>query len=167
MWEVHDTNGMLRMLKVPAYWIPQAKVQLLSITSLLQTYDKEKIVCESHCLKLNGDPSDPTKGAVVANIDLPTTVHPKALTSTITEVHCSSYNLSEPEKELLHWHQHLGHLSMKCVQFLMQIGALSSSGATQPHCSLQDKTSTQVCCMPVWQADKAFNSWQPHQLSSS
>ena len=62
MWAVHDTNRMLRMLEVPAYWIPQAKVRLLSITSLLQTYGKEKIVCESHCLKLTGDPSDPTKG---------------------------------------------------------------------------------------------------------
>jgi hypothetical protein len=144
MWAVHDTNGMLRMLKVPAYWIPQAKVRLLSITSLLQTYGKEKIVCESHCLKLTGDPSDPTKGAVVANIDptnnLPTTIAyqysapaqaAKALSSTITEVHRSNYNLSEPEKELLRWHQRLGHLSMKRVQFLMRIGVLSSSGATR------------------------------------
>ena len=31
----------------------------------------------------------------------------------------------------MHWHQHLGHLSMKRVQLLMRIGVLSSSGATR------------------------------------
>lgn len=43
----------------------------------------------------------------------------EALSVTITEVHPSNDNLSEPEKELLCWHEHLGHLSMKQVQFLI------------------------------------------------
>ena len=128
-------------LKLPTYWIPQAKVWLLSTTSLLQTYDKEKIVCKPHFIKLT---SDPTKGAVVVNID-PTNKLPKTLayqwsapalaaeelSSTITEVHCSVYNISELEMESLHWHQFLGHLSMKRVQFLIRIWVLSCAGATQ------------------------------------
>ena len=35
MWPVLDTSGQLRALKVPAYYVPQARVRLLSTTSLL------------------------------------------------------------------------------------------------------------------------------------
>jgi hypothetical protein len=37
MWPVLNTSGQLRALKVPACYVPQARVRLLSTTSLLQS----------------------------------------------------------------------------------------------------------------------------------
>ena len=40
-------------------------------------------------------------------------------------------NLSEPEKELLHWHHRLGHVGMRRVMWLMRQGALATSALTR------------------------------------
>ena len=52
-----------------------------------------------------------------------------------TPQHCvtspTNVNLSEPEKELLRWHQRLGHISFRRVQWLMRQGLLSSSTRTR------------------------------------
>ena len=144
MWAVHDSAGMLRILKVPAYHVPGAKVRLLSTTSLLQSYPGETITVESSKMTLSGLPGDPTKGTVSALINpvnnLPTSTAyrydatiaaPASLNATISEVHQQNHNLSEPEKELLRWHQRLGHMSMKRVQFLMRTGVLAHTQATR------------------------------------
>ena len=36
MWAILDTHGMLRRLKLPAYYVPRSPVRLLSTTSFLQ-----------------------------------------------------------------------------------------------------------------------------------
>jgi hypothetical protein len=54
MWTVLDTSGQLRALKVPTYFVPQARVRLLSTTSLLQAYQGETISMEAHQLTLSG-----------------------------------------------------------------------------------------------------------------
>jgi hypothetical protein len=56
MWTVLDTSGQLRALKVPAYYVPQARVRLLSTTSLLQSYPGETISMEAHQLTMSGIP---------------------------------------------------------------------------------------------------------------
>jgi hypothetical protein len=45
-WAVHDQLGNLRLLKVPAFHVPNIKVRLLSTSSLLQTYPDETITIE-------------------------------------------------------------------------------------------------------------------------
>jgi hypothetical protein len=40
-WQFLDTKGMLRMIKVPGYYLPGASARLLSTTSLLQQYPDE------------------------------------------------------------------------------------------------------------------------------
>jgi len=144
LWACHDTSGQLRLLKVPAYYVPKCRVRLLSTTSLLQTYADEKITVQAHCLTLSGIASDPTRGAVVAEVDprnnLPTSMayryndemaKPQALQSTIVTVNAANINLSEPEKELLRWHCRLGHVSFRRVQFLMRTGVLSNSESSR------------------------------------
>ena len=71
MWEIHDTNGELRVLKVvPAYYAPKIRVRLLPTTSLLHAYPTETITVEPHQLvTLSGDSSDPTKGQVIVRVD--------------------------------------------------------------------------------------------------
>ncbi|KAI2503664.1 hypothetical protein MHU86_10788 [Fragilaria crotonensis] len=143
-WAVHDTNGNLRMIKVPAFYVPGIKVRLLSTTSLLQTYQGETIQVESNRLTLSGVPGDPSRGAVMVLVNpqnnLPTSdafngqdpfKAADALVATITEVHETNHNLSEAEKELLRWHYRLGHIGFKKIQFLLRTGVLSQTEASR------------------------------------
>ena len=66
MWAMHDTDGMLQLIKIPAFYIPKCKVRLLSTMSLLQTYKDEKIEIDETKLTLSGIPSKLTKGTVIA-----------------------------------------------------------------------------------------------------
>jgi hypothetical protein len=126
-WAIHDTEGSLRMIKVPAFYVPGGiKVRLLSTTSLLQTDQNEAIKVESHRLTLSGIEGDPSRGAIVALVNpqnnLPTSgafnasdpfKAADALISTISEVHDANHNLSESEKRTFalalqvgtHWFQ--------------------------------------------------------------
>jgi hypothetical protein len=140
MWAVLDMKGMLRMLKLPAYYVPKTPVHLLSTTSLLQTYEGETIHMEPHQLTLSGDPNDFTHGAVVVHSDpcnnLPTCQiysygNPdravEALSTTLSVVSNENANLTEAQKELLCWHFRLGHLAFQKAQFLMRSGVLALS----------------------------------------
>lgn len=52
---------------------------------------------------------------------------PSVLLSTISTVHSSNLNLSEPQKELLRWHYRFGHVDIRRVQFVMRKGVLATS----------------------------------------
>jgi hypothetical protein len=137
MWAMHDSEGMLRLIKLPAYYVPKSNMRLLSTTSLLQTYSPEQLTGQADRLMLSGMKGDPTKGAVTAKVNplnnLPTslayryddlsTAH-DALTTIISTVDDSNMNLTEAEKELLRWHYHLGHIGFCKVQHLMRSGVL-------------------------------------------
>jgi hypothetical protein len=144
LWPMLDTTGQLRLIKVPAFYVPKCNVRLLSTTSLLQTYSGENIVIAAHQMKLTGIASDPTRGAVIAVVNprnnLPTTTSyryddvqtvPHALSTAINLTNDANTNLSEPEKELLRWHARLGHLGFRRIQFLMRSGTLSRSESTR------------------------------------
>jgi hypothetical protein len=53
MWTVLDASGQLRALKVPAHYVPQARVRLRSTASLLQSYPGETISMEAHQLTMS------------------------------------------------------------------------------------------------------------------
>ncbi|KAI2490896.1 hypothetical protein MHU86_23661 [Fragilaria crotonensis] len=125
-WAVHDQLGNLRLLKVPAFHVPNIKVRLLSTSSLLQTYPDETITIEPNRLTLSGVPNDANRGPVTANVNpqnnLPTSeaynaTDPfkaaDALVSIVNTVHERNLNLNEAEKELLRWHYRLGHVGFK------------------------------------------------------
>ena len=69
MWAMHDTDGMLQLIKIPAFYIPKCKIRLLSMMSLLQTYKDEKIEIHETMLTLSGIPSEPTKGTVIMRVN--------------------------------------------------------------------------------------------------
>jgi hypothetical protein len=144
MWAIPDTSGQLRAIKVPAYLVPQARVRLLSTTSLLQSYPGEKIEIESHQMTLSGQTGTQGRGSVIARVNpinnLPTTTAysysdasaaPEALNALITTVSHDNMNLSEAQKELVRWHNKLGHVGYKRVQSLMRSGTLAHSEATR------------------------------------
>jgi hypothetical protein len=143
MWSFHDTAGMLRVLKVPAYHVPRIRARLLSTSSLLQTYKGEEIVSTPYSMRLTGSPNDPTRGTVVAHVNpinnLPTTLTynygdtmeaAEGLSAVINVVNEANINLTSADKELLRWHHRLGHIGFKSVQFLMRTGVLSHSAET-------------------------------------
>jgi hypothetical protein len=49
------------------------------------------------------------------------------MTASINQVSSANHNLSEPEKELLRWHQCLGHLSFERIQLQLRTGVLATS----------------------------------------
>jgi hypothetical protein len=142
IWVMHDANGYLRKVKVPAFFVPKCRVKLLSTTSLLQEYKNETIKIEAHQMTLSGIADDPTKGAITARVDptnnLPTSISyhfndiplgAEALNAVINEVSVDNRNLNEQQKELLRWHHRLGHINFRKVQSLMRSGVLCSSEA--------------------------------------
>lgn len=139
VWSFVDTTGMLRTLKLPAYFVPGAKTRLLSTNSLLQTYSTENIHQDANRLCLSGDHSknlspieiliDPASNLPVGyayDHSVPQTTH-AALSAIITTTRAANMNLSTTEKELMHWHHRLGHLGYRKIQFLMRTGVLAHS----------------------------------------
>ena len=47
-WSVHDNNGSIRTLKLPAYHIPSCKSRLISTSALLKAYKGEFITVHSN-----------------------------------------------------------------------------------------------------------------------
>ena len=53
-WSFEDTSGMLRTLKLPAYYVPKIPVRLLSTKSMLQAYPNEEIRLVPGSLTVSG-----------------------------------------------------------------------------------------------------------------
>ena len=117
-WTVLDTNGKPRTLKMEAYYVPKSPVRLMSTAQLLQTYSGETISLDDRSATLSGIAGDPMRAPVKAFVN-PTNNIPDcsafqlneleqaamALNTMVTSVDPRNINLSEPEKELLRWHQ--------------------------------------------------------------
>jgi hypothetical protein len=162
VWAVLDMSGQFRSLKVPAYYVPQARVRLLSTTSLLQAYPGEQIAMEAHQLTLSGIEGTQGRNSEMARVNstnnLPMTTSylysdvrtvPEALNSIITTVSDENLNLNETQKELVRWHTILGHVSYKIIQSLMRSGALAHSESTRrlhtAACKLTDLPKCAAC----------------------
>ena len=143
LWSFLDEKGMLRSFKLPALYIPSATTHLLSTTSLLQSYSGELIQQTRRGMRLSGT-SDGQRNAVEATINpnnnLPTSTGysygkvmeaANTLVKTVSTTAATNTNLGPAEKELLRWHNRLGHIGMRKVQFLMRTGVLATSEATQ------------------------------------
>ena len=59
LWTVLDEASMLRTLKVPASYIPDAKVKLLSVNSLGDVYPEETVTFHCQGATMTGVPGDP------------------------------------------------------------------------------------------------------------
>ena len=139
-WSIHDVNGSLRKFKLKAYHIPTCKARLISTSSLLKAYQGEYITIDENSLKLSGINGNPHRSQVVAFNNpvthLPTTngynsrdasIPNNALYNVVSTVSQDNHNLSEAQKELLRWHQRLGHLDFNKIKHLLRTGVLSNA----------------------------------------
>ena len=145
LWSFLDEKGTLRSFKLPALYIPSATTRLLSTTSLLQSYSGELIEQTGRGMCLSGT-SDGQRNAVEATINpnnnLPTSTGysygkvmevANTLVNTVSTTDATNTNLGPADKELLRWHNRLGHICMRNVQFLMRTGVLATSESTIPY----------------------------------
>ena len=148
-WPVLDTSDQLHPLKVPAYYVLQTKLQLLSTTSFLQQFPGESNNMEAYQLTLSGTHGPGWRNSVVAwvnpssNLPMTTTAcwysdvgsMPQALNAIITTVSTKNMNLSEGQKNLVCcWCSQLGYTSYKHIPSLMRSGTLAhSEGARHLH----------------------------------
>ena len=141
-WSLLDTNGKLRNIYLPAYYAPEARQRLLTTSVFCKHYPKNKISLTSNSWTIQPDPDVAHENAIdiiinpINNLPMTTCFRGKSLnqlallfSKSIASTHSSNYNLSEPHKELLHWHYWLGHVGLRTIQFLMRSGALSTSQA--------------------------------------
>jgi hypothetical protein len=159
LWSVHDTNGLLRHLSLKAYHIPQCKSRLISTNALLNTYKGEHLTVDTSSLQLSGLKGDTQRNPVIAfnhpDTNLPTTYAYRygdsdtpetVLCNYVSTVHQENTNLSEAQKELLRWHQRLGHLAFKKIQHLMCTGVLSHTESIRKlHTAASKLTSPPKC----------------------
>ena len=162
LWSIPDTTGVLRHFKLKALWVPESQVRLLSTETLLQQYKGENIQLRSGELTLSGIKSDKSKNPVSVRVhshtNLPTSVAYRyngceaaasALNNVISVVSNDNINLTDAEKELLRWHQRLGHISFKRVQSLFRSGVLSHTEATRrlhtAACKIQNPPKCAAC----------------------
>ena len=144
LWSIPDETGVLRNLKLKALYVPDCTVRLLSTEGLLQSYKGEKIELQQGTLRLSGSKSENGRNPITVRVhpltNLPTSIAyryngcktaAKSLNNVLSVVSSSNVNLTDAEKELLRWHQRLGHISFKRVQALFRSGVLSHTEATR------------------------------------
>lgn len=141
-WSFEDTNGNLRTLKLPAMYVPEVKQRLLSTTCLLQTYPNEALTVLPEGMWLSGDGDKlggievltdavtnlPTAYALSYAGDTPDNLDDPDGSSFAAPIPVASTvnaNLSDAQRELVRWHQKLGHASYRRVQFLLRSGVLA------------------------------------------
>ena len=143
-WYVNDAKGRSRELRIPAYYIPTSRVRLLSVGTVLKRYPGEEIIIKPQGLTLSGIEGSKNRGKIFAPFNchsrLPVSIGHRRSKATSDEpdvhlaqpvVSAENTNLSPAEKELLRWHQRLGHIAFKKVQHLMKGGVLAYSEATR------------------------------------
>jgi hypothetical protein len=157
-WSFVDDTGMLRTLKVPALYVPEASTRLLSTNELMEVYKPETIKHDLDRLYFNGNQSagvngieilrDPTTNLHVGmayDHSAPGKVH-AAFNSAISVTSAHNINLSPAEKELVLWHNRLGHLGYRKIQFLLQTGVLSHSESARRKQSSAARIQTYPMC---------------------
>ena len=158
-WIMEGTDGKWREIMVPAVWIPKARRRLLSTSGLMAKYSQETISQNSDGMTLSGLTTDYfVRGSIQAKLDptsnVPTTMaharreppnvnsqtrltdsQPQSwkdvVVNTLTSVSRENGNLSDAEKELIRWHNRLGHCGFRGIQFLMRGGRLSNTDQTR------------------------------------
>ena len=158
-WSVLNQHGSLCTLTVPALYVPKSSVRLLSISHLLQEYQGKTIQMSHKGLEMSSIPGDSARRPLLIQLNLNTNLltsygfvdqgvssATNNLMAMVTCVDDANANLSGPECEWLKWHNRLGHMSFRKIQFLMRSGVLAHTEATRHvHTAICKLTSPPMC----------------------
>ena len=111
VWSLLDTNGKLRHLKLPCYYIPDLEQRLLSTSMFSRIYPSNKIIVSNGVWNVSANPQDPSESGIDIfinpNNNLPTStcIRESGLsyvaahfTEFVSATHQKNLNLSAPEK---------------------------------------------------------------------
>jgi hypothetical protein len=156
-WAFLAEDGTYRVLTMPAIYVPEAPVCLISPQTYIQARKRQ-----SPQLKIKGEVHDDgfylyEQGAarlVVTynednNLPMSEVLSPASLDKLNTEFHTcvvseANQNLSHSQKQLLKWHFRLGHINMQTIQGLLRSGILAT---TEPQKKLHRAAAN--CELPV------------------
>ena len=164
LWGIMDEYGEPRIIRVKAYLIPSLHTRLLATTSFLKSYKGETITLDEQKLKLSGlESKDCLRTPVTVwynddnNLPICEAFRPKgietaqsALNMTVSEVNEDNINLNEAEKELLKWHQRLGHLGYHKIQFLLRHHFLCTPSMKYLHTTASKIKSPPKCTSCIY-----------------
>ena len=142
IWSIEDVNGVLRTLKLKAYYLPDCRVHLLSTSTVISSYPGETFIINDEGGRLSGITNNPCRGAIFAPKNLSSNLlvsighkyfssSPSINIASISSTIHDNHNLSGAEKELLRWHERLAHLAFSKVKFLLRSGALATTEAAR------------------------------------
>lgn len=138
-WPIRDVFGRVAVIRTRCYHIPEARVRLCSTQTYFQEGKRGKLVQDHEKIILKTHDNDELYFPYQMNSNLPlmfldNDVTPVGLTgqhaydlttdrhieTTLTLLDDNNYNLSKQQKELLLWHNRLGHMGMGWLQSLMR-----------------------------------------------
>ena len=106
----------------------------------MKHYQGGKFVVNADRMRITSNDTNPISVYISPDINLPTSIAfeytcvptgTEEFHNVISEVHSDNMNLCEPQKDLLRWHQRLGHISFNNVKFLMRSGVLANTERTR------------------------------------
>jgi Integrase core domain. len=176
VWYMKDVNNQYHAMKLPCAYIPKSQVRLLSTSVLNAHFPGEEFVIRGDQAALSGITGDVLRSKILVDKDLHSNllVSKGCLNSSI-DAHINFFvedpavvleaifnvsafpaktpcvsdinmNLSDAQKELLRWHQRLGHISFAKVKHLLQSGALANKSESARR--LHRAASLSSCSIP-------------------
>ena len=139
-WTLLDVDGKFRRLELPAFYAPEARTRLLSTSVFCAKYPLNTISMTAHRWTVNPYPRVKDERPIdiyinpLNNLPQTTCFKEREVNKTavnfsemVTTTHKDNHNLPEPHKELIRWHNRLGHIGMRTIQFLLKQGVLAKS----------------------------------------
>ena len=138
-WEVQDMWNNVFTLITEAYYIPNAAVRLFSPQKYFQEQNEGKCIVEKHKISihirnkvlefpynLGGNlplvlPDQKQASSLIAGLtkeEVSFLAKPPILNAFLSVVDQTNQNITPSQKELLLWHQRLGHINMHWVKYL-------------------------------------------------
>jgi hypothetical protein len=148
-WSIRDVFGRIHVVRTQAYYVPKASIRLFSPQTYFQQDDSESCTFDKDSLTLTTAdgvrlqfPYHPSSNLPLMYVEQDVvqaglTAHhfqflrqAGSLESITKLCHDNNHNLSKPQKELLLWHNRLGHAGFHWIQDLMRVQKSDIVGET-------------------------------------
>ena len=166
-WTICDIFNWVALVRTQAYHVPEARVRLLSTQTYFQEHgkglilqDHKKVILSTTWGEELSFPYDLGSNLPLMYLDhrsatvglsqwqVLTLTRSEELDHTCMLLDYNNYNLSKPQKELMLWHQCLGHAGFRWIQTLMRKPKNEVGDNTEPPVLPTKNTSTSRCDPP-------------------